>query len=154
MKNWMIFKIVLFLIIILANVNTITLASNDIRTYMLPEVVEVTDGDTIKVILPPLKKYPPLDVVKIRINGIDTPETTWRAKCEKEKELGLRAKTMLTKLIGDRKRIKVVNYKYGKYAGRILADVYVGSVNAAKRIIANGLAKEYHGEGPKPDWCQ
>lgn len=125
-----------------------------IRTYMLPEVVNVVDGDTINVILGPLKHYPPLDRVKIRINGIDTPESTWRAKCEKEKKLGLQAKKALEELISDRKRIKIKNYKYGKYGGRIIADVIVGSVNAAERLIARELAKPYTGQGPKPNWCE
>lgn len=143
--------IIAILFILIGHCSTASSDAN--RSYMLPKVIHVVDGDTIKVILPPLKYYPPLDVVSIRINNIDTPESTWRAKCDKEKELGLKAKKALAELVGNRGHIKVVNYKYGTYAGRIVADVYIGGINAGEWLIEHNVAKEYHGRGPKPDWC-
>lgn len=53
---------------------------------MLP-IRGVTDGDTIKTVV----TLPcPLCEMSVRINGIDTPESTTRfAQCEKEKLLGI-----------------------------------------------------------------
>jgi len=121
---------------------------------MLPEVVRVVDGDNIKVILSPLKDYPPLNSISIRIHGIDTPESTWRAKCYQEKELGLKAKAFVIDLIGDAQRIKITNYKWDKYGGRVLADVSVKGIDIKQELLDNGYAKEYFGKGSKPNWCE
>ena len=47
----------------------------------------------------------------------------------------------------------VANPKIGKYAGRTVADVYVGNLrtNVADYMIKHGHAKPYDG-GTKPDW--
>ena len=132
---------------------SVTVVRTQERSYMLPQVVNVVDGDTINIILSPLKDYPPLNSVAIRINGIDTPESTWRAKCGKEKELGKKAKVFLEELIGNVSRIKVTNYKWGKYGGRIIGDVSVKGIDIATALINNGYAKAYTGKGSKPDWC-
>jgi len=124
------------------------------RSYMLPEFVSVIDGDTVKVIIPALKPYPPLAEVNIRIYGIDTPESTWRAKCDKERNLAQLAKNHTIGLIGDSKRIKITDYKYGKYGKRILAKITVKSIDIGKSLIDNGFAKPYFGKGPKHDWCK
>lgn len=124
------------------------------RSYMLPEFVRVIDGDTIKVILTPLKNYPPLDKVNIRIFGIDTPESNYRAKCDEEKQLGLEAKSYLKDLIGNRKRVKITGYKYGKYGGRILAILWIDGKPVSERLIEKGYAKPYFGSGPRPNWCE
>jgi len=55
------------------------------------KLVEVYDGDTFYVDVEGLhpiigKKMP------IRIKGVDTPEINHRAKCDKEHELGMRAR--------------------------------------------------------------
>ena len=131
-----------------------TLFAVETHSYMYPEVVKVVDGDTISIILGALKPYPPLANVKIRVLGIDTPETTWRAKCEEEKQLGLKAKQAVIDLIGDRIRIKITDYKWDKYGGRINSNVFVGSVNLAEYLLQRGLAKPYTGKGPKPKWCE
>lgn len=124
------------------------------KTYMLPKIVNVVDGDTINVILSPLKNYPPLDLVKIRIYGIDTPESSWRAKCEKERQLAQLAKNHVIDIIGDSKTIKITDYDYGKYGGRIVAKAKVNGIDIASSLIDNGLAKPYFGKGLKPNWCE
>jgi len=123
------------------------------KTYMLPEIVKIVDGDTIKIILAPLKDYPPLDKVSIRILGIDTPEHDWRAKCLLERELGIKAKQHVIDLVGDSKRIKVTNYKWDKYGGRIDGTVSVNGIDIGQSLIDNKLAKPYTGKGPKFNWC-
>jgi len=45
------------------------------------------------------------------------------------------------------------NVKYGKFAGRVVADVKLGSGDSlAAKIISQGLGREYHG-GAREGWC-
>ena len=150
-NNWHIFVATILFLVLCTSIGSVKPAE---KSYIMPEIVNVVDGDTINIMLAPLKDYPPLNSVKVRINGIDTPESTWRAKCGKEKELGLEAKTFLVELIGNTKRLKLTNYKWGKFGGRIVADASVRGIDIAKELIHNGYAKEYSGKGSKPNWCE
>ena len=130
---------------------------------MLLPIVEVYDGDTIKTNLS-WRLPPPLNIVSIRISNIDTPESPaksylttgklGRAKCTKEAELALAAKARVIELVANSKKMKVSNFKWDKYGGRIDADVSIGGVDVAKTLIKEGLAVEYYGSGTKQDWCQ
>lgn len=114
-------------------------------------ILEVTDGDTIKsfVNLPC-----PLCLVSIRIIGIDTPEKTWRGKCDKERELGEKATEFVKNIVGKNKVMTVHNVKWDKYGGRIDGDVEVDGRDISKALIAAGLAQPYTGQGDKPEWCR
>lgn len=126
--------------------STITQAENSIK---LP-VVGIYDGDTF---YSEIKRLPaPLNKVKIRLAGIDTPEKSWRADCEYEKELAIEAYNMVKELVGDHKMVEVRNYKWGKYGGRIVGRVYVDGVDIAQKLIDADLAYEYDG-GTKKSWC-
>lgn len=142
---------------VLASLPMIAVASTPQR---MP-IIEIHDGDTIttNVLLPE-----PLNVVAVRIKGIDTPEmpapsyaTTGRlgrAKCKKEADLAIVARNSLVQLAASANyQLVIVNYEWDKYGSRILADVYFGKINAAEFLKSKGLAREYWGEGPKPDWC-
>jgi endonuclease YncB( thermonuclease family) len=121
------------------------------QTYMLLPIISVVDGDTIAT---DLSRLPiPLNRVKIRVGGIDTPEKNYLAKCEKERELGLEAKAFVEKLVEGHSKMKVENYSYDKYGGRIVADVKIGGKSVAAELINAGLAMPYDGKGPRPDWC-
>lgn len=110
----------------------------------------VVDGDTINSTL----KLPcPLCAVSVRISGIDTPESTYQAKCPKEKALGLEAKAYTKKLIGENTEMTVRNIKWDKYGGRINGYVEVEGVDIGKALIEKGLARPYTGIGPKSNWC-
>ena len=56
-----------------------------------------------------------LKKIKIRINGIDTPEI--KGKCEREKKLALEAKVFINDLIKNSTVIYLKNLKWGKYGG-------------------------------------
>jgi len=129
-------------------------------------ILEVTDGDTIKTAF----SLPgPLDSVSVRIRDIDTPESriakcakkgipcpknTKAAKCMAEYNLGKEASMFLRNYIGDMSIMVVRNYKWDMYGGRIDADVFIDKVNIGALLIEKGYAKEYHGSGPKPNWCK
>lgn len=133
------------------------------QTYMLLPIVEVHDGDTIKTDLT-WRLPAPLNEMSIRVYGIDTPEmpaksyaTTGklgRAKCDKEALLALKARDRVKEIVGTKTRMKVTDFTWGKYAGRIVAKVSVGGVDISKTLINEGLAVEYYGKGTKKDWCQ
>ncbi len=133
------------------------------QTYMLLPIVEVYDGDTIKTNLS-WRIPAPLNIVSIRISNIDTPESPaksysmtgklGRAKCVKEAELALTAKARVEELVKNSKKMKVSNFKWDKYGGRIDGNVSVAGIDIAKTLIKEGLAVEYYGLGPKQDWCQ
>ena len=94
------------------------------------------DGDTIRFDLP---KYPPIagDDIRVRVNGIDTPEI--KGKCEKEKYDAKQAKEMVTDILKDAEQITLKNMERGKYF-RIAADVIVDGENLAEVLIEAGMA--------------
>jgi endonuclease YncB( thermonuclease family) len=129
---------------------------------MLP-IVEIYDGDTIKTDLS-WRLPEPLNKVSIRLYGIDTPELPaksyyetgklGRADCVKEAELALAAKAAVAELAAGHTKMKVFDFEWDKYGGRILASVKIGGVDIAKFLIEHGFAVEYYGTGTKKDWCE
>ena len=106
----------------------------------------------------------------LRIAGIDTPERrprkTWPDKTPRseasrlrEKALAMKARTLLTNLLVSNDNTFIVrNPMLGKYAGRVVCEVYIAHpekpgelVNVADVLIDAGLAKPYQG-GTKPRW--
>lgn len=124
----------------------VTVAS---ATDMSLPIRSVSDGDTIGTTL----KLPcPLCQASVRINGIDTPESNFLAKCPKERALGIEAKKFLTGYLQGKTTMVVRDVRWDKYGGRILGIVFVDGVNIGDLMIQKGYAKPYFG-GTKPDWC-
>lgn len=117
---------------------------------MLLPILKVVDGDTIET---ELNLPPPLNKVYIRIIGIDTPESNFLAKCEKEYQHGNEAKEFLKFYLKDKKTMIVKNYKWDKYGGRIDGIVYIDDINLNDLMISRHYALPYTGQGQKPDWC-
>lgn len=110
----------------------------------------VTDGDTISTLV----QLPcPLCRVSVRILGIDTPESDYRANCIKEKMLGIKAKEYLKTLVANETTMTVRQIKWDKYGGRINGHVEVNGVDIGSTLISQGLARPYTGSGPKSNWC-
>lgn len=118
------------------------------NTITLP-IRGITDGDTIKssISLPC-----PLCNISVRIDGIDTPERSPHAKCSAEAKKAAEAKQFIIELVGNTKTMEVKNFKWDKYGGRVLGQVYIDDVNVGEQLIKNGFAREYHGEAKK-SWC-
>ena len=109
------------------------------------ELVKIIDGDTIDVNLDlgfdvVLKKQ------RIRLFGINTPES--RTRDLEEKKHGLAAKARLGELIeaADTLIIKTAidGKARGKY-GRILGTVYADNKSVNDILVDEGHAIEYHG---------
>ena len=102
----------------------------------------MVDGDTVDVTLD--LGFDILYNNRIRLHGIDAPES--RTLDQEEKVRGLAAKDRVKELcpVGSTVTIKTVKDGRGKF-GRILGEIYVGDVNVNKQLIKEGHAVEYFG---------
>lgn len=115
------------------------------------EITRVIDGDTVAFkadFLPePLKQE-----LSIRVYGVDTPEKSWRGKCNAEKILGAAASQFTQDAIDSATTIKVAIYNWDKYGGRVLGDIIIDGVSLRHLLIENNFAREYYGD-KKESWC-
>ena len=114
--------------------------------YFVREVKGVVDGDTIDVIID--LGFDILFSSRVRLAGIDTPES--RTTDKAEKALGLEAKEYLKKQLKDAKSVVIRTEKMNsseKY-GRILGWIYVNgeSESINNKMINDGYAWGYLGE--------
>ena len=110
----------------------------------------VVDGDTFIVNNP----NPPLDMLQKshRLAGIDTPESFKQvAKCQKEIELGLKAKEFTKNFT--KGEVDIVYLELDKY-GRYLVNVSKNGKDLAEELVKNGLAVFYDGGTKTKDWCK
>lgn len=108
------------------------------------------DGDTIEIKLVELP--PHLQKVKVRIYGIDTPESNYLAQCAKEKEMGLEAKEYTKKALNSAKHIEYNLIKADKYGSRYDGLVLIDGKSLGDMLIEAGLARRYYGD-KKTSWC-
>ena len=88
---------------------------------------------------------------KIRLLNLDTPEIS-KPKCEKEKELGIKARDLINNLINNSNNVKIItNYDRGSY-GRILAHIEINQINISDLLINKNLGVRYD-KNNKKDWC-
>lgn len=116
------------------------------------QILRVIDGDTVEFeadFLPGALKQR----LSLRVYGVDTPEKGPRAKCPIENMKSLKAKLFTEQEIYNAMDIKVYIHGWDKYGGRVLGDVILDGENLSTKLIRHGYAREYHGEGPKNDWC-
>jgi len=107
-------------------------------------VTRVVDGDTIDVILD--LGFSVLHKCRVRLYGIDTPESRTRNKDEKAR--GKLAAKFLEDSINNGKQIvlrsKLKDSK-GKY-GRVLGEVIVDNININELMVKRYLAVKYYGQ--------
>ncbi len=78
---------------------------------------------------------------RIRLAGIDTPETRTRDK--EEKARGLASKSRLIELLKDGAFVLESN-EVGKY-GRVLGTLHIDNININDTLVEEGFAVEYWG---------
>jgi endonuclease YncB( thermonuclease family) len=115
-------------------------------------VTRVVDGDTVEFAAPflpaPLKPR-----LAVRVFGVDTPEKSFRAKCESEAKRGEAASAFTKKVISESKTARVAIIDWDKFGGRVLGDIILdNNVSLRALLIQNGFAREYYGEA-KQSWC-
>ncbi|MGJ8563827.1 MAG: thermonuclease family protein [Alphaproteobacteria bacterium] len=108
-------------------------------------VWRVIDGDTAA-----------LDGIIFRIPDMDSPESTWRAKCPAERALGKQASAYAQTLFEGATTHAPASpapLKTDRY-GRSLSDILLGGESFRALMIAAGYARAWdYGKEPKPDWC-
>lgn len=121
------------------------LASRSFGDCDTAEMVSVHDGDTFLINVP---GWPPIvgDRMPVRIWGIDTPELH-DTRVEMQ-ALAQKARLRLEEILKSGK-IVLKDIRREKYF-RMISKVEVDGKCVAETLIAEGLAREYHGEGPKP----
>jgi len=120
--------------------------------YRVKSVLAVVDGDTIDVDID--LGFDISLTKRVRLAGIDTPES--RTKDKEEKVLGLEVKEVLKKKLKEATTIVIKTElpdsteKYGRILGWIYLDGAELSVNEA--LIASGYAWGYMGETKVKDF--
>lgn len=120
--------------------------------YHVKKVTKVVDGDTIDVEID--LGFDISFSSRVRLAGIDTPES--RTTNKEEKVLGLEVKEKLKKVIDSAKVIVIrtekmdSSEKYGRILGWLYLDGAEQSVNEA--LIAGGYAWEYMGDTKVKDF--
>jgi micrococcal nuclease len=106
------------------------------------------DADTIYVSM--LGIAPELEKMSVRVNGVNAPEL--RGKCDTEKKLAIKARDYVLVKLEKADRVSFCNPLWGKYAGRVVADVMVDNKSLSEMLIANGFGRLYDG-GKRKSWC-
>lgn len=111
------------------------------------EVLQVIDGDTFRARVPIW-----LDqtvTVKIRLSGVDTPEM--KGKCPAETARAKLARDFAVTWL-QQDDLRLVNVRYGTYAGRVLATVQTAEgVTLSQALLQAELAQPYRGR--RAQWC-
>ena len=122
----------------------------DMYTYKC-KVKKVVDGDTLDVILD--LGFNIYHSCRVRMAGIDTPESRTRDK--EEKARGMLAKKFLLAWVEDNdtesKKIVIKTYKEkskGKF-GRVIAEVWINDVNVNEDMIKSHHAVPYSAQNKK-----
>jgi micrococcal nuclease len=120
--------------------------------YFVKDVTNVVDGDTIDVVID--LGFDIMFASRVRLAGIDTPES--RTKDKAEKVLGLESKEYLKKHLKDAKSVVIKTEKIDsseKY-GRILGWVYVNGDTESlnDKMINDGYAWGYMGDTKVKDF--
>jgi micrococcal nuclease len=120
--------------------------------YRVKKVLKVVDGDTIDVDID--LGFDISFTSRVRLAGIDTPES--RTTDKMEKTLGLEVKKKLGELIASAQTIVIKtekpdsSEKYGRILGWLYLDGAEKSVNEA--LIASGYAWGYMGDTKVKDF--
>jgi micrococcal nuclease len=120
--------------------------------YRIKKVTKIVDGDTIDAELD--LGFNISYTQRIRLAGIDTPES--RTKDLAEKALGLESKKKLGELVANAKVVVIrtekpdSSEKYGRILGWLYLDGAEMSVNEA--LIASGYAWSYLGDTKVKDF--
>jgi micrococcal nuclease len=103
--------------------------------------LRVVDGDTIDAQID--LGFDTHKTIRIRLVGINAPES--RTRDLEEKERGLAAKARVKQLLKENKNEFILHSQgVGKY-GRCLGEIYLGDSNLNDQLIQEGHATSYDG---------
>ena len=113
-------------------------------SYRVSKVIKIIDCDTIDVMLD--LGFDIMYKSRVRLFGIDTPESRTRDKVEKK--YGLMSKKFLQDELKSASKLSIKTYKgeeTGKF-GRILGDVFVDGKSVNMKMVKEGHAVQYYGQ--------
>ena len=113
-------------------------------SYRVNKVIKIVDGDTIDVMLD--LGFDIMYKSRVRLFGIDTPES--RTSDKTEKKYGLMSKKFLQDELKSASKLSIKTYKgeeTGKF-GRILGDVFVDGKSVNMKMVKEGHAVQYYGQ--------
>ena len=113
-------------------------------SYRVNKVTKVVDGDTIDVIID--LGFDIMYKSRVRLFGIDTPES--RTRDLVEKKYGLMSKDYLKEALKNAEKVVIKTHKgeeTGKF-GRILGEIFCDGVNINQRMCEVGHAVAYYGQ--------
>lgn len=116
-------------------------------SYRVNKVTKVVDGDTIDVIID--MGFDIMFKSRVRLFGIDTPES--RTRDNIEKKYGLLSKKYLQQKLKSAKKITIKTHKdseTGKF-GRILGEIFCDGINVNLQMCKEGHAVKYYGQNKK-----
>lgn len=122
----------------------VTVVPNQGQTT-LARIVDIHDGDTIKVLLmlgsSPIK-------LSIRVMGIDSPEITKRGgTTQQEVDAAKKIRDYVVRLFSGSPLCYVVLEKEDKYCGRFMGDLYLQSgEKLSQHLLQLGCVKPYSGD--------
>ena len=114
-------------------------------------VVRVVDGDTVAVDAS-ADMPPELSKLKVRLLGVDTPEKGGRAKCVSERMAGQAATAFTRSTIAGSRTVIIHDPFWGKWGGRVIAEIIVDGRSLSNALIAEGHGRPYDG-GRRQPWC-
>ena len=111
------------------------------KYYYAVEILRVVDGDTVDVRID--LGFDVWHKCRVRLMGINAPESRTRDK--EEKKRGLAAKEWLSKEIYDAvDPIELKSHGKGKF-GRILGELFINNININELMVNSGHAVKYDG---------
>lgn len=113
-------------------------------------VVRVIDGDTVEVDAS-ADMPPELASIRVRLRSVDTPET-WKPKCEAERQAGQAATAFTEAAIAEAGIAVVRDPAWGKWGGRVVADLVLDGASLSEALIAAGHGRAYD-RGKRSGWC-
>jgi micrococcal nuclease len=120
--------------------------------YRVKKVLKIVDGDTIDVDID--LGFSISYTQRVRLAGIDTPES--RTKDKAEKALGLESKKYLADRLKDAKNIVIKTEKINSTEkfGRVLGHLFINGddVSLNMELIDNGYAWPYMGDTKVKDF--
>lgn len=129
---------------------TYAVAANAVAADYTWPVVRVVDGDTIQVDAS-ADMPPELASIRVRLRGADTPET-WRPKCDNERKAGTAATVFVKRRIAEAERIVVRDPEWGKFGGRVLANLILDGRTLSDLLIKAEHGRPYSGD-KRTGWC-
>ena len=105
------------------------------------KTLRVVDGDTVDAMID--LGFDTWKKVRIRMHGINAPES--RTRDLEEKKRGLAAKARLTEILEDAdNKFILVSHGVGKF-GRCLGDIRIDQKSVNLQLINEGHGTEYYG---------